>query len=318
MSFHQPYFLLGLLLVPVLVWAYVAHQRGRERAGAAFVSGPLRASVIRWQPGWRRHLPVGLAGAGLAILLVALAQPERTVAVPAEQARVILVTDTSGSMQATDVAPTRLDAVKKAANNFIDNVPKKVRIGAVVFNQNATLAQTPTLERDAVRGAINAMQPSGGTATGDALQTALNALKSKVPGQKAPPAAIVLLSDGASTSGSDPVTVARTARRMKVPIYTVALGTDQGTIQVRQHGGGLKTENVPPDPDTMAQIAQVSGGKTYSSTTSAELNTVYKKLGSQVALKDEKRQITAWLAGAALALLVVSTLPSLRWFARPV
>jgi Ca-activated chloride channel family protein len=317
MSFHQPYFLLGLLLVPVLVWAYVAHQRSRSSAGEAFVSGPLRPSVVRWQPGWRRHLPVVIAGVALAVLLVALAQPERTVAVPAEQARVMLVTDTSGSMQATDVQPTRLDAVKAAANAFIDKVPKKVRIGAVVFNQLSTLAQTPTLERDAVRGAINAMEPSGGTATGDALNTALNALRAKGPG-KAPPAAIVLLSDGASVTGRDPVAVARTAKRLKIPIYTVALGTDQGTIQVRQRGGGLKTQAVPPDPDTMAQIAQISGGKTYTSTTASDLNTVYEKLGSKVALKDEKRQITAWLAGAALALLVVSTLPSLRWFARPV
>jgi Ca-activated chloride channel family protein len=317
MSFHQPYFLLGLLLVPALVWAYVAHQRSRGRAGEAFVAGPLRASVVRWQPGWRRHLPVVLAGAALAVLLVALAQPERTVAVPAEQARVMLVTDTSGSMQATDVRPTRLDAVKKAANNFIDKVPRKVRIGAVIFNDRATLAQTPTLERDAVRGAMNSMEPSGGTATGDALQVALNALRAKGPG-KAPPAAIVLLSDGASVTGRDPVLVAREAKRLKIPIYTVALGTDQGTIQVRQRGGGLKTQSVPPDTQTMAQIAQISGAKTYTSTNSSELNTVYKKLGSQVALKDEKRQITAWLAGAALALLVVSTLPSLRWFARPV
>jgi Ca-activated chloride channel family protein len=317
MSFASPIFLLGLLAVPVLVWAYVAQQRSRASAGAAFVTAPLRPSVVRWSPGWRRHLPVGLAALALGLLLFALARPERTVAVPAEQARIVLVTDTSGSMQATDVEPNRLAAVQKAANDFVDQVPKKVRIGAVVFNNKATLSQTPTLERTPVRAVIDGMEPSGGTATGDALQVALNSLKAR-EGEKQPPGAIVLLSDGAATSGRDPVAVAREAKKLKIPIYTIALGTDAGTIQVAERGGGLRTVNVPPDPETMAAVARASGGTTSSTADAAELEQVYKKLGSQVALKDEKREITAWLAMAALALLVAATLPNLRWFARPV
>jgi Ca-activated chloride channel family protein len=273
--------------------------------------------VVRWRPGWRRHLPVALAGVAIAVLLFALARPERTVAVPAEQARIVLVTDTSGSMQATDVKPTRLDAVKKAANQFIDRVPKKVRIGAVVFNQRASLSQTPTLERQPVRDAIDTMRPSGGTATGDAIKVALDSLRQRDPGP-APPGAIVLLSDGAATSGADPIAIADEARKMKIPIYTVALGTPTGSIQVKVRGGGTRTVQVPPDPDTLAQVASTSGGRAYSTSDAAELGTVYQRLGSRVALKDEKREITAWLAGAALALLVASTVPAMRWFAQPV
>jgi Ca-activated chloride channel family protein len=311
-SFAAPWFLLGLAAVPLLVWAYAVREQQRSRAGAAFVSAPLRASVVQWRPGWRRQLPILLAALALIVLLVALARPERTVAVPAEQARIILTNDTSGSMQATDVKPTRLAAVQHAANNFLDKVPRKVRVGAVVFDHRAHLAQTPTLDRARVRQVIDTMRPHGGTATGDAMKVALDALKGR-PGERRPPGAIVLLSDGKSISGSDPVAVAQEAKRLHIPIYTVALGTPQGTITVRG-----RSQPVPPDPQTLSRVAQISGGKSFNVQDAGKLDAVYKSLGSQVATKNEKREITPWLAGFALALLVASTIPQLRWFARPV
>ena len=317
MSFAAPWFLLGLIAVPLLVWAYVSREQQRARAGAAFVSAPLRPNVVTWRPGWRRHLPVLLAALALCVLLFALARPERTVAVPAEQARIVMATDTSGSMEATDVEPTRLDAVQKAAHDFLDEVPKKVRVGAVVFDHRAQLAQTPTLDRSAVRQVIDGMEPRGGTATGDAMQVALNALKSR-NGERPPPGAIVLLSDGKATAGRSPVRVAQEAKRMKIPVYTVALGTPEGTIQRRQRDGTTRTERVPPDVETLREIAETSGGKAYSVDDSDELDGVYKTLGSQVATKDEKREVTAWLAGLALLLVAASVVPQLRWFARPV
>jgi Ca-activated chloride channel family protein len=316
-SFAAPWFLLGLFAVPVLVIAYVVRERRRAAAGAAFVTAPLKPSVVRWKPGWRRHLPIALAAASLTVLLVAMARPERTVAVPAEQARIIMATDTSGSMQATDVEPNRLVAVQKAANDFLDRVPKKVRVGAVVFDHRTELAQTPTLDRGLVREVVENMEPHGGTATGDALQTSLNALKGR-PNERRPPGAIVLLSDGKATSGRDPVRVAQEARELKIPIYTVALGTPEGTIEVKRSDGTTETQQVPPDVQTMQRIAQISGGRSYAIDDADELDRVYQQLGSQVALKDEKREITAWLAGAALALLVAASIPQLRWFARPV
>ncbi|MEA2443642.1 MAG: Ca-activated chloride channel [Thermoleophilales bacterium] len=312
MSFAAPWFLLGLAAVPLLVWAYAVREQARGRAGAAFVSAPLRASVVQWRPGWRRQLPVLLAALALIVLLVALARPERTVAVPAEQARIILTNDTSGSMQATDVKPTRLAAVQHAASNFLDKVPRKVRVGAVVFDHRAHLAQTPTLDRTRVKQVIDTMKPHGGTATGDAMKVALDALKGR-PGERRPPGAIVLLSDGKSISGSDPVAVAQEAKRLHIPIYTVALGTPQGTITVRG-----RAQPVPPDPQTLSRVAQISGGKSFNVQDAGKLDAVYKSLGSQVATKNEKREITPWLAGFALALLVASSIPQLRWFARPV
>jgi Ca-activated chloride channel family protein len=228
-----------------------------------------------------------------------------------------MATDTSGSMQATDVQPSRLVAVQQAASHFLDKVPRKVRVGAVVFDHRAQVAQSPTLDRTAVRQVIDTMRAHGGTATGDAIQASLDSLKGQ-PGERRPPGAIVLLSDGKSTSGRDPLVVAQEAKRLHIPIYTVALGTPSGTIRVRQHDGTTKVQPVPPDPQTLAQIAQISGGKSYNVDDAKKLDDVYKTLGSQVATKDEKREVTAWLAGAALALLVVASVPQLWWFARPV
>jgi Ca-activated chloride channel family protein len=220
-------------------------------------------------------------------------------------------------MQATDVEPTRLAAVQRAAHDFLDQVPRKVRVGAVVFDHRAQLAQTPTLDRSAVREVIDGMEPHGGTATGDAMQVALDALKGR-PGERRPPGAIVLLSDGKATTGASPVRVAEEAARLKIPIYTVALGTPEGTIERRQRDGTTRTERVPPDVETLERIAETSGGRAYSVDDADELDDVYKTLGSQVAMKDEKREVTAWLAGAALLLLVGSAVPQLGWFARPV
>lgn len=317
MSFAAPWFLLGLLAVPALVILYVIREQRRADAGAAFVSAPLRPNVVRWRPGWRRHLPLGLAALALATLLFAMSRPERTVAVPSEQARIIMTFDRSGSMEATDVQPSRLVAVQRAANEFVNEVPKEVRLGAVVFDHRVTLAQTPTLDRIAVRDVIDTMKPQGGTATGDALKTSLDALKGR-PGERRPPGAIVLLSDGKSTSGTDPVRVAREAGKLQVPIYTVALGTDEGEIEVRERGGTTRTESVPPDRGTVERVAEVSGGESFAIDNAGELQQVYKELGSQVAMKDEKREVTGWLAGLALLFLVAAAVPQLRWFGRPV
>jgi len=145
----------------------------------------------------------------------------------------------------------------------------------------------------------------------------VNALKGR-PNERRPPGAIVLLSDGKATSGRDPLRVAQEARELKIPIYTVALGTPDGTIQVKKSDGTTETQQVPPDTETMRRVAELSGVRSYAIDDASELERVYKQLGSQVALKDEKREITAWLAGAALALLVAASIPQLKWFARPV
>jgi len=297
-SFSSPAFLAGLALIPVLVVLYAR----AERRPQTFAPAKLLPSVVPARPGWRRHAAVAGYAVALAVLLVALAKPQATVAVPTEQARVMIVTDHSGSMQATDVAPSRLAAAKKAAGTFLAALPGRVRVGAIAFNQKADVLQSPTRDHDAVREAIAGIRPAGTTATGDAIKAALATITGKAP------AAIVLLSDGKSVRGSDPLAAARAAKARKVPIYTVALGTANGTI----NGG----QPVPPDPKTLADIARITGGRAFTARDVKALDQVYKRLGTQVATEKKKREVTSLFAGGALALMALSALSSIRMFGR--
>ena len=306
MSFQSPWLLLGLLLLPLFAYAYASTEKRRRRAAAAFAAPVTAASVVPRSPRWRRHLPFLAAGLASVALIAALARPQVSVAVPAEQAAIVLAMDHSGSMAATDVSPSRLAAALRAGEAFLDKVPKKVRVGGVVFNNVATAISSPTTDRAALRDALReAMKPSGGTATGDALQTSLEMIRST--GSKTP-GAIVLLSDGKQTHGQDPLAVADQAKKLHVPIYTVALGTPSGTLP--------NGDAVPPDTATLRQIAERSGGQAFTAQQADALSAVYEKLGSEVAKKKQPREVTAaFAAGAALLLLAGSGL-SLRWFRR--
>ena len=304
MSFQSPWLLLGLVLIPLLGGAYVMTERRRRRAAAAFASPRVAVSAVPRTPGWRRHLPLGLAGLATAALIAALARPQVSVAVPAEQATIVLAMDHSGSMMATDVAPSRLAAAKGAGEAFLDEVPERVRVGGVVFNHRAQAVSSPTADRDEVKAALDAaMTPSGGTATGDALATSLAMIRS----QKAP-GAIVLLSDGKATHGQDPLPIADEAERLRIPIYTVALGTASGTLP--------NGDAVPPDVATLRQIAERSGGQAFTADQADALSEVYEQLGSEVATKTEEREVTSAFAGGAALLLLLGGGLCLRWFRR--
>jgi Ca-activated chloride channel family protein len=319
-SFGSPLVLLALLAVPLLAIVYVRAERDRRGAAAAFASPHLQPSVAPRRPGWRRHAPLIAVALALAALIVAAARPQRTVAVPVERASIMLATDVSGSMSATDVQPSRLTAAKRAAAQFVSTVPKQVNLGVLAFNQTPRVLQNPTRDRAAVSSAISRMTASGGTATGEAIATATAVLnRSPGVGRKRPPAAIVLLSDGASTSGRDAVAAAQAAGKLKIPVYTVALGTAQGTIQVprpRSQGGGTRTERVPPDPRSLAQIARASRAKAFTAESAAGLKAVYERLGSQLGHKKEKRQVTSAGAGGGLLLLLGGVAMSLGFFGR--
>src|SRR4051812_1998447 len=304
MTFQTPWLLLGLLLLPLLGVAYISTERRRRRAAAAFAAPATVASVVPRRPGWRRHLPVAIGGLATAALIAALARPQVSVAVPAEQATIVLAMDHSGSMAATDVSPSRLVAASKAAEAFLAKVPAKVRVGGVVFNNHAEAVESPTTDREALRAALaSAMKPSGGTATGDALATSLEMIRAtKAPG------AIVLLSDGKATHGRDPLPVADAAKQAKVPIYTVALGTASGTLP--------NGDAVPPDTLTLKEIADRSGGEAFTAQQASALSAVYKKLGSEVATKHEQREVTSAFAGGAAILLLMGGSLSLKWFRR--
>jgi Ca-activated chloride channel family protein len=316
-TFASPLVLFALLGLPVLAALYVGEQRNRRARAAAFAAPAVQASVAPRRPGWRRHLPMIAVLTAIALLIVAVAKPQRTVAVPVEHASIMLATDVSGSMTATDVKPTRLAAAKVAARRFVQQVPNKLNVGVMAFNDIASVLQSPTADRQAVNAAIAGMSSSGGTATGNAIATATSVLQ-RQPGVngKRPPAAIVLMSDGASTRGRDPVVAAQTARKLHIPVYTVALGTPNGTITVPRRGGGTQVQRVPPDPASLQQIARASGGQSFTAQTAAGLSEVYKKLGSQLGHKKEKRQITNAFAGAAALLLLAGIGMSLGWFGR--
>ena len=317
MSFAAPGFLAALLVLPALALLYLRGDRRRRARSAEFASPALLPSVAPVRPGFRRHAPLIAYGAALAAVAIALARPEATVAVPEERAAVVLATDISGSMQARDVEPSRIAAVRRAALDFLDRAPAKLRVGAVAFNHSVRMIEAPSTDRAQAKELIERLTPSGGTATGDGLAAALGLLERKGQEEKRrPPAAVILLSDGASTHGRDPIPVARQAARDRIPIYTVAFGTDAGTIEVTRRDGSTVTRSVPPDRDTMRRIAEISKGRTFSATAGAELATVYERLGSQVATHDERREITAGFAGGAAALLLLGGALSLRWFGR--
>ena len=317
MSFAEPLFLTALALVPLAIVAYLRHERTRRAAAAAFAAPAVQASVVPSTPGWRRHVPLAVYALALTVLILALAKPQTTVAVPVERASIMLTTDFSGSMQATDVPPTRLAAARAAANRFLDEVPDAVRVGLVAFNQSARLVESPTVDRGAVRNAIGALRPSGGTATGEALAVSIGVLaQQNVADGERVPSAIILLSDGASVRGRPPQELARRAKDLKIPIYTVTLGTPNGTIQVTRADGTVETRPVPPDPTESREVAEISGGRAYTADTAQNLSDVYESLGSRIGYRDEQREITAAFTGGAFVLLAGGALLSLAWFRR--
>jgi Ca-activated chloride channel family protein len=316
-SFQSPVYLLCLALVPAAVAIYVLSDKRRRARTAAFASPLLLPSVAPRGPGVRRHLPLALYGLALAAVAFALARPEATVAVPEERAAVILATDISGSMEATDVQPSRVAAVRRAARDFLDQAPEELRVGAVAFNHTVRAIEPPRAEREDTRALVDGLTPSGGTATGEGLAAAVGLLSRQgARDRQRPPAAIILLSDGTSTHGRDPIGVAREAARLRIPIYTVALGTDAGTIEVERRDGSTATRDVPPDRVAMRRIATISGARTFNAAGEDELATVYERLGSQVATREEKREVTAAFVGGAAALLLLGGAMSLRWFGR--
>ena len=314
MSFATPLWLLGLALVPLALLAYQASRRRGSRYAVRYTAVPALKVAAAVVPAWRRHLPAALALAALAALVLALAKPQKTVAVPVERASIMLVTDHSRSMSATDVEPDRLSAAQRAARTFLNQLPDQVRVGAVAFSDTPDAVQAPSADHDQARRIVDGQVADGATATGAALEVAIDALKNDKQNGKRPPSAIILLSDGKTTVPPDPVPVARTAGQLKIPIYTVALGTRDATVPNPNPFGTPLL--VAPDPETLRQIAQVSGGKAFTAEDSDSLKSIYKTLGSQLGTKKQKKQVTASFAIGGLVLLLGAAFSSLRWAGR--
>jgi len=310
-SFSSPIWLWGLLLVPAALIAYRIARTRKDRYAIRFTAVSTLRLAAADTPDWRRRVTTALVLAAMASLVVALARPHITDRVAIQQASIMLVTDHSGSMAATDVAPTRLLAAEKAANTFIDQLPSSVRVGAVAFSGTPDGVQAPSANHQAAREIIDAQVANGATATGDALALALGLLHQ---GTKPPPSAIVLLSDGDANAGQNPVTVAREAGADKVPIYTVALGTPGATLP--NPDPFAPPTDVSPDPQLLAEISRVSGGRAFTAQDAGHLSTIYKSLGSQLGSRPHQHEVTASFAIAALLLLVAAGVTSVRWAGR--
>jgi Ca-activated chloride channel family protein len=313
MSLASPLALLALALLPLGAAAQALARRRRRRYALRFPAVDVVAAILPSTPTWRRWVPGALLATAATALVVALARPQVTVAVPVERASVALVTDASRSMLATDVEPSRLLAAQRAAERFLDRVPDRLQVGLVGFSTAPHTVLEPTTQHERVRAALLGLAADGGTATGDALAVALERLaEQRGAGGRRAPAAIVLLSDGKATAGEDPVAVARRAAAARVPIYTVALGTPDGVVP----GGPFGDRPVPPDPEAMRAIAAASRGQAFEVDAADELDRVYERLGSEVGTRPERREVTAGFAAAGLVLLGAAVATAVRWRAR--
>jgi Ca-activated chloride channel family protein len=333
MSFEAPLLLIGLVVVPLAGLGYWLLQRRPPRYAVRYTNLEVLASVVGRRRAWRRHVPAALLLASLAALCVAFARPTVTVRAANEKASVVLLVDVSSSMRATDVKPTRLAAAKRAMLSFLDQAPDSLRIGVMSFSDEPAVIVSPTTDRKVLAEGIDLLRPGYGTAIGDGIARAVAlaraaTVKAEEAGKTpAPPArdaqgralaSILVLSDGAQTRGFlTPGEGAERAHAAGIPVYSIALGTDGGTILAGPPGED-QVIPVPPDRETLAAIAEYTGGESFDAESADEAKRVYADLGSRVGRENRPREVTAafvaygalLLAGAAgLALLVAPRLP---------
>ena len=308
MSFEWPLALLGLLLIPLAVYGYVLLERRRTRQAEAFANPALMPNLIGRRPGRLRHLPPIVALVALAALTIGVARPHANLSVKREEATIVLAIDTSRSMVATDVPPSRLAVAQDAVRRFLDGLPDPYRVGMVSFAQAATTVLPATTNREVAKRALANLRPGDGTALGEAIARSVQvAQRVRTADGQRPPAAILVLSDGAQTQGVlQPLQAAQRARRLKIPVYTVAFGTNAGVVEVVDDEGFRTRVTVPPDPPTLRRVAMATGGRFYAAPTAAQLNAVYEELGSRVGKVKEDREITAAFAAGGAALLLAA------------
>jgi Ca-activated chloride channel family protein len=316
-SFAAPLVLLVLLALPVAVAIYVSEHRRRSHKMEAMVAAKMRGSVAPRSPGWRRHLPYALLGLGLVALILAAAKPQRAVLKPVKGATVMLVNDTSASMSSNDVPPSRLAAAKQAAASFLQHVSPTTQVGSIAFARHVLLLQSPTTDHSLTSAAVAGIkQGGGGTSMGAALAEALHAVRTAPRvGDKRPPGSIILISDGASNLGLNPVEVAGRARHAKVKIFTISIGTATGTAMVPTRNGPMQTA-VPVDSTELFQIARTSGGTPYTAADAATVTSIYNNLASVLAHQRIEDGIAGFFAGVGLVLVALGAALSLWWFAR--
>jgi Ca-activated chloride channel family protein len=347
MTFAAPELLLGLAIIPLAILGYLLVARRRSRYAVRFTNLDLLANLVPKRPSWRRHLPPLLYLAAASALVLSLARPSMVVAVPREEATIILAMDVSASMQATDVAPDRMTAAVTAARDFIAQLPEQFRVGLVTFSTDAVLRVPPTTDRTVVEAILASLRAEGGTAMGDAIDEALRAgglvgggavadlspapsgaspapsgaSPAPQPGDDAseepPLVATVLLGDGASTTGNaDPIEAAGIAASLGVPVYTIALGTSDGIVELEDNLGRTQRIPVPPDTETLARVAELTGARFFEAPTQEDLAAIYENVGSRVGTTEETQEVTVFFAGGGLMLMIAGAALAAVWFNR--
>ena len=347
MSFLWPEFLWLLALLPALVGLYVLAMRRKKRLAVRYASLSMVRDALGAGQRVRRHVPPFFMLIALALMIVAIARPTATVRLPTQHETVILAMDVSGSMRAVDVKPTRLAAAQEAARAFINDQPSNVKIGIVSFAGTAAVVQPPTDNRDDLFAAIDRFELQRATAIGSGLLVSLKAIfpdvefdlrtanprvkkddgrgvaidearkPAKEPPQPVPPgsyksAVIILLTDGQTTTGPDPVEAAKMAAERGVRVYTVGVGTVQGEV-IGWEGWSMR---VRLDEDSLKQIANVTRGEYFYAGSAGDLKTIYKSMSSKMELTKQQTEITALFVAAAMVFVVIGAGLSLLWFNR--
>ena len=311
MSFQSPLLLLGLLAVPLLAGFYWTQQQRRRAYAVRFTNLALLNQVMGKGPGIRRHIPAAFFLLGIAGLLLAMSRPQVTLKVPKDQTSVILVVDVSGSMAASDVQPTRIQAAIQAGQTLIDQLPGSAQVGLVIFNSSVSVVSPLTQDHGSVKDALGQLSPGGGTAIGDAIQVSLAQIGSALDpkaGARQSHAVIVLLTDGTSNTGMDPQQAAGQAKRAGVPVDTVGIGQRNQTTLV----GGRPVDGV--DEQALQGIASATGGHYFFAADENQLHKIYSDLGSRIGFTTTRVDLTIPILALGTIILVVGGLFSLRWF----
>jgi Ca-activated chloride channel homolog len=337
-SFIWPSLLLFLLVIPFGVWAYVSRERRRAARVAEFGWGSASAAAASQSVGrrrrWMRRLPAAFTIVGVTILVLSLARPQSVIGVPRLEGTVLLAFDVSGSMAATDVAPTRMEAAKAAALKFVSDQPSSVRIGVVVFSDSGISTQAPTGDRQAILTAIQRLGPERGTSLGQGILASLSAIEgdndpsttdyytnasapptpvpTPVPAGVFEPAIVVLLSDGENTAPPDPMEAAQEAKKRGVRIHTIGIGSPAGTT-LQVEGFQVHTQL---DEAALRDIATMTDGTYHAAADEDDLTAIYQDIGSQLVVRDEPFELTSILAGLGFAVLLIGGVGSLRWLGR--
>jgi Ca-activated chloride channel homolog len=333
-TFQWPLALLALLLVPAVLAAWLLLQRRPPRYAVAFTNLDVLAAVADRSVQWRRWVPPTLFLLALAALAVGSARPEVTIMAPSERATIVLAIDSSGSMMAEDVKPTRFVAAQDAVKVFLEDLPAKVRVGMVTFAAETEVVAPPTTDRAVVRQALDYLVPLRGTAIGDAVARAAEVARDAVDPQSGrtlasfsaaaqedddrerSPAAVLFLSDGFQTTGLlTPLDGADRAKALGIPVYTIALGTDAGVVEFG-FGAERREVPVPPDRESLRMIAEQTDGKYFDAPTADALEAAYKELGSLLGEEPKDVEATAVFLGVGAALALIAAALSVVWFAR--